>query len=303
LTLISKKRPLVSVIIPTYNRLHTIDRALKSAINQTYDNLEIIIIDDGSTDGTESFIKNINDERIIYVRHQHNKGESTARTTGVQIANGEYIAYLDSDDEWMPEKTAIQLESLLKHGSNIIAGCTGHFKIHSDQKFEFQPPENAFWFKWFLFQCLLGPGSTLMATRTAFDKVGYYDERLIRFPDWDWLIRYTEFYPFLCISKPLATIYIGNPPSAKEVQASAMVFIQKNKEKFYSLGFWYGRKVMARRFLYIGIHWLREKNYKKGIFYILKGLKYFPFQPPNLFIRKIIELKRLYSSPIKKFTT
>jgi len=300
--LIGNGRPLVSVIIPTYNRLHTLDRAIKSVLCQTNDNLEIIVIDDGSTDGTDNYIKNIEDDRIVYIKHEFNKGVSAARNTGIMASKGEFIALLDSDDEWMPEKTAIQLETFSKYGENIIAGCTGHYLIQPDRKLEFQPPENIFWFKWCLFQCLISP-STLMTTRTAFEKAGYFDERLIRFEDWDWFIRYTEFYPFICISKPLATRYLGKPPRAKEVQDPAMVFIQKNKEKFYSLGFWYGRKAMARRFLDIGIHWLREKNYKKGIFYILKGLGYFPFQPPHLFIRKIIELKRLYSSPVKKFTT
>jgi len=296
LILTRKKRPLVSVIIPTYNRLHTLDRAIKSVLRQTYDYLEIIVIDDGSTDGTDSYIKNINDDRIIYLRHENNRGVSAARNTGIIASKGEYIALLDSDDEWMPEKTSIQLETLSKHGGNTIAGCTGHYLIQPDRKLEFQPRENIFWFKWFLFQCLIGPGSTLMATRTAFEKAGCFDEKLVRFEDWDWLIRYTELYPFFCISKPLATVYLGKPPSAKEVQDSAMIFIKKNKEKFYSLGFWYGRKAMARRFLDIGIHCLREKNFKKGTFYILKGLIYFPFQPPHLFSRKIIELKRLYCS-------
>jgi len=286
----------ISVVIPCYNSEKWISRAIESVLAQRGVAIDIIVIDDGSTDATESFIKNINDDRIVYIRHEHNKGVSTARTIGVQTSTGEYIAFLDSDDEWMPEKTAIQLETLSKYDGNIIAGCTGHYTIHSGRKLEFQPSENGFWFKWLLFQCLIGPGSTLMTTRTAFEKIGYFDERLVRFEDWDWLIRYTGFYPFLCVSKPLATVYLGKPPSAKEVQDSAMLFIQKNKEKFYSLGAWYGRKVMARRFLDIGIHWLREKKFKKGSFFILKGLMYFPFQPPYLFLRKIIELKWLYGS-------
>jgi len=116
------------------------------------------------------------------------------------------------------------------------------------------------------------PGSTLMASKKAFEEAGYFDEKLTRFEDWDWLIRYTEHFPFISLSRPLATVYLGKPPKAEVVQNSEMVFIQKNKEKFYSLGSWYGRKVMARRFLDIGLHWLRENNFKKGSFFILKAL-------------------------------
>jgi glycosyltransferase involved in cell wall biosynthesis len=291
----TEKKPLVSVVIPTYNRLHTINRAVQSVISQTYGNLEIIIVDDGSLDNTGSFIKNINDNRIIYIRHDFNKGVSAARNSGIKISKGDYIAFLDSDDEWMPEKTAIQLGGLLKNNSNIIAGCTGHYKKNNSQSLKFQPPNNIFWFKWLLFQCLLSPGSTLMASRKAFEEAGYFDEKLTRFEDWDWLIRYTENFPFIPIREPLAVVHLGKPPKAHVVEDSAMVFIQKNKEKFYSFGSWHGRKVMARRFLDIGLHWLRENNFKKGSFFILKGLMYFPFQPPYLFLRKIMELKQLHN--------
>jgi glycosyltransferase involved in cell wall biosynthesis len=295
LAIVREKKPLVSVIIPAYNRADTINRAIQSVINQTYATLEIIVIDDASTDGTDNIIKNINDNRIVYVRHDFNKGVSAARNTGIKISKGVYIALLDSDDEWMPEKTAIQLKALLKHNTSVIAGCTGHYKKNNSQSLKFQAPNHIFWFKWLLFQCLLSPGSTLMADKKAFKKVGYFDEKLTRFEDWDWLIRYTENFPFIPIREPLAVVHLGNPPRAKIVQHSAMVFMEKNKEKFYSLGIWYGRKIMARRFLDIGMRWLIEKNFRKGSFFILKGLIYFPFQPPYLFLRKIMELKQLHN--------
>ena len=109
------EQPLVSVIIPTYNRADLIGHTLESVINQSYRNLEIIVIDDGSVDNTEEVVKAIGDSRIRYIRHQTNCGGSTARNTGVEAARGEYIAFLDSDDIWVPNKIQLQLASIQMH--------------------------------------------------------------------------------------------------------------------------------------------------------------------------------------------
>jgi len=98
------KNPTISVIIPTYNRANFIDVAIKSVLNQSYQDFEIIIVDDGSTDNTEEIVKNFNDFRINYFFHKFNQGISAARNTGIKACQGKYIAFLDSDDEWLPEK-------------------------------------------------------------------------------------------------------------------------------------------------------------------------------------------------------
>ena len=99
------KNPTVSVIIPTYNRAHLVGRAIKSVLNQTYRDFEIIVVDDGSTDNTKDIIKEFQkkDKRIKYIPYEKNKGGSAARNTGIKAAKGEYIAFLDSDDEWAYE--------------------------------------------------------------------------------------------------------------------------------------------------------------------------------------------------------
>ncbi len=90
--------PLISVILPTYNRGYIVERAIKSVLNQTYKNLELIIVDDGSTDNTEEIVKSIEDKRIIFLKHKKNKGASSARNTGIKNSKGEYISFIDSDD-------------------------------------------------------------------------------------------------------------------------------------------------------------------------------------------------------------
>ena len=94
----------VSVIIPTYNRAHLVGRAIRSVLNQTYQDFEIIVVDDCSTDNTEEIVKGFNDHRIRYMRHDRNRGGSAARNTGIKASQGKYIAFLDSDDERLLKK-------------------------------------------------------------------------------------------------------------------------------------------------------------------------------------------------------
>nr|MCR4662547.1 glycosyltransferase [Endomicrobiaceae bacterium] len=110
---------LISVIIPTYNRAHLIKRSVESVLNQTYKNLELIIVDDGSTDNTKEVIDSVNDKRIIYT-YQTNQGVSAARNKGIDLAKGKYIAFQDSDDVWHTDKLEIQIQKLKENNADII---------------------------------------------------------------------------------------------------------------------------------------------------------------------------------------
>lgn len=111
--------PLISVIIPTYNRASLIKRSAQSVLNQTYKNLELIIVDDGSTDNTEEVINSIKDERIVYVKQQ-NQGCCAARNKGIDLAKGEYIAFQDSDDVWHSDKLEKQIETLKQNNADVV---------------------------------------------------------------------------------------------------------------------------------------------------------------------------------------
>ena len=112
-------RPTVSVIIPTYNRAAMIGRAIESVLHQTHHDFELIVVDDASTDDTEAVIRSYPDSRILYLRHSENRGGSAARNTGIEAARGQYIAFLDSDDEWLPDKLTHQL-ALLREASKQV---------------------------------------------------------------------------------------------------------------------------------------------------------------------------------------
>jgi glycosyltransferase involved in cell wall biosynthesis len=109
---------LISVIIPVYNRTDLLPRAVNSVLNQTYDNLEIIVVDDGSTEDIEGVLDKFDDVRIHYIRHEANRGVAAARNTGMRFAHGEYVAFLDSDDEWFERKIERQLSDLIERGDD-----------------------------------------------------------------------------------------------------------------------------------------------------------------------------------------
>jgi glycosyltransferase involved in cell wall biosynthesis len=130
------KNPTVSVIIPTYNRENLIGRAIYSVLKQTYQDFEIIVIDDDSTDNTREVIKEFQrkDKRIKYIKHGKNKGGSAARNTGIREAKGKYIAFQDSDDEWLSGKLEKQIKMFKKAPLEIGVIYTGFWRIEEDKK-------------------------------------------------------------------------------------------------------------------------------------------------------------------------
>lgn len=121
---------LISVVIPTYNRSDLIFRAISSVIAQSYSNLEIIVVDDASQEDIAGVIQQINDSRIRYLRHPHNLGGSESRNTGIKHATGEFIAFLDSDDVWLPHKLQSQLDAVKQVATQYNLVCYSKFQLH-----------------------------------------------------------------------------------------------------------------------------------------------------------------------------
>jgi len=128
-----KQQPLVSVIIPAYNNAEYLGDAIESVLQQTYSNLELIIVNDASPDDTVRVIRGYDDSRIRYIVHEHNKGLSAARNTGIQAAMGEFIALLDGDDYFHPEKLRLHMEFMEKN-SDIGATYNARFELSHSAK-------------------------------------------------------------------------------------------------------------------------------------------------------------------------
>ncbi|MGB9587486.1 MAG: glycosyltransferase family 2 protein, partial [Armatimonadota bacterium] len=129
--------PTVSVVIPTYNRALLVERAIRSVLGQTYTDFEVIVVDDGSTDDTKRILADLahEDPRVRWFHHSENRGAQAARNTGCRAAEGEYIAFLDSDNEWLSNKLHLQMELLKEHGEYIGVVYCGFRVIYPDHRF------------------------------------------------------------------------------------------------------------------------------------------------------------------------
>lgn len=191
------KMPLVSVVIPTYNRVHTLPRAIASVLNQTYKKLELIIIDDGSTDGTEEYIRSIKDNRIIYKRSDINQGPSAARNRGAELAKGEYLAFQDSDDEWMPDKLEKQMKLMLE--DEDVSLVYSEFGVYIEEKFVMYVPSREVSyeekcgdiFAHLLLHPLIGTPTMIIKTKEFLLERGF-NEELRAYEDYEFTLRFTR---------------------------------------------------------------------------------------------------------------
>jgi len=181
--------PRVSVIIPTYNRADMVGDAIRSVLDQTYADWELILVDDGSSDDTRQIVEAFADLRIRYI-YQDNKGLPGARNTGIQAARGQYIAFLDSDDLFLPHKLEWQLDALeTRPELGLVAG--GHIEVDEQLHVlrEVQPWHGhpTLKFQDWLFACPFCPSAPLVP-RGELESAGLFDETMQRIEDWDlWL--------------------------------------------------------------------------------------------------------------------
>ena len=179
---------LVSIIIPCYNSSKTIIRALKSVINQTYKNFEIILIDDGSIDNTKELIESffINKEVEYKYIYQKNSGPSTARNNGVINSNGEYMAFLDSDDEWHFQKLEIQMKLIIEKNLNFLASTYTYDNLENENIDEIELRQYSF--TKLLFSNKFSTPGVIMK-KTFFQELGGFDVSMKYAEDYDLWIR------------------------------------------------------------------------------------------------------------------
>lgn len=209
----TEKSPNVSIIIPTYNRANLVGRSVKSVLDQSYKDFEIIIVDDGSSDKTEEKIRRYqkDDDRIRFIKHGTNKGAAAARNTGIKASRGHYIAFQDSDDTWEPEKLEKQIQ-VFEHAPEEAGIVYTDMWRRRAGKRKYIPspgigPEERIIYQQALIRVLgIGIG-TAMIKKACFDRVGMFDESLRRFEDTELFIRLSEFYCFLHIKEPLINYY------------------------------------------------------------------------------------------------
>jgi hypothetical protein len=257
-------RPRVSILLPAYNRAAVIGRAIRSAQAQTMRDWEMLVVDDASRDGTSAVVEALGDARIRVLRHEVNRGPSAARQTALEAARGAWIALLDSDDEWLPEKLARQLAS-----GAAMATC-GYLVRRGEEEWTFVHPPVERWIEHLHFRCMLGAGSTLLVRREAALAAGGFDPALRYCEDWDFVLRLLERERLHVLPEPLARIHSGAPRSAVAAEPSVRRFLAKHDAALRRIGPSHRRQVRgqhlqnlaagafaARRFA-LGSRWLLE---------------------------------------------
>lgn len=277
--------PAVSVIIPAYNRGETILRALASVRAQTFGDFEIIVVDDASVDNTIERCNAFGDDRLRVVRRSVNGGAAAARNTGIREARGELIAFLDSDDSWLPEKLAKQIAAMSRVDAAPVS-CTGailHLLDHGETRVKRLEPSDD-WARRLAMDCDLSPGSTQMAARSIFDEIGSFDEALPRFEDWDWLLRYTRRYSICVVSEPLSEIYNLRARLGSVVERSAVIFQNKHRLVFNDLASDDRRDALMNLWLQSANTYAFEHLFWRSLRPLVKAARQRPFRTIHRFL-------------------
>ena len=228
----------VSVVIPAFNRAGTVGRAIASVLRQTWKDFELIVVDDGSSDDTAGVALGIGDPRIRVEGHEANRGAAAARNTGILAARGDYVAFLDSDDEWAAQKLERQLAELRRRPEEGEVCCTGVLFHLLDQDVSRAQPlaRSQDWLDRFARGCDVSPGTTLLARRDVFQRVGLLDEALPRFEDWDWMLRYAQHGGVVVVEDVLAVVHNRRGRLGAENERAARYFAAKHDALLRRLG-------------------------------------------------------------------
>ena len=266
-----KNDSVVSIIIPTYNRANLIGKSISSVLNQTFKNFEVIVIDDGSIDDTERVVKSFNDPRIKYIKCEKNKGACAARNVGIEIAKGKYIAFQDSDDEWLPEKLERQMRIFKTLPQESIV-YTGFWRIKNNKK-TYVPLDRVKQKEGNIYKELLRGNfvstQTLLVKKECFEKLGMFDKNLPRFQDWDLVLRLAKYYNFKFIDEPLALCYFTSKSISTDSNALLKAFKIIEEKYFKDLS----DKLLAKHYFRVGNSLCLGGEFKLGRSYFVKSAK------------------------------
>ena len=269
----------ISVIIPTYNRKSFLINAIDSVFNQTYKNLELIIIDDGSSDKTIEYIKKKYSK--IKICKQSNKGVSSARNKGIKLSSNNWIAFLDSDDRWHPKKLENQINYLVKNSKYKICHTDEIWirrgvRVNQHKKHK---KYGGFIFDKCIDLCRISPSSVIIH-KDVFNKVGLFNEKLPVCEDYDLWLRITAKFPVLYLDEKLTIKYGGH--------------LNQLSEKYWGMD----------RFRIIALESIIKKSFlsKKNKLKVKKSLK----SKINIFLKGLKKRKKkkeiiYYENKIKKY--
>ena len=271
--------PRVSIIIPTHNRARMLRDAIASVLDQSYQDFEIIVIDDGSTDDTQAVVACFRDARIDYSRNPKNLGESGSRNAGLARATGEYIGFVDDDDTWLPTKLTAQVELLDRCPKKVGGVYTGYFRIDtaSGATIATVLPEkrgNVYAdlrsYNW------IGTPSTVLLRRECFDKAGQFDEQLKFGPDYDMWIRISRYYDFEIVNRPLVRYAVH--PDRLSADTRTILHGKEAQLAKHADYFAADRRSYGRYFLSLGVLYCYNRKPVEGRAALRRAIRIYPFE-------------------------
>lgn len=276
---------LVSIIIPVYNRTKELQRAVYSVLNQTYQQFEIIIVDDGSHENIKLVVDRIfsDHSKIRYLRHEKNFGAQAARNTGIKAAKGEWIAFLDSDDEYLPDSIEVRLNKASTARVPVVhSDCIIVEKKKTERRrlFGVPPVEGC------IYNCLLaGPGPMyqgLLVEKGTLSQIGFLDENIRAYQEWDTVIRLSKKYYFSFVSKPTFIYYcVNNDTISSNHSKGGFGYEQVVKKNRWQILSRLGPKAMSDHYLNI-LNWEYIHTAERGKKYYCKLMSIL-YWPPCIF--------------------
>jgi glycosyltransferase involved in cell wall biosynthesis len=272
-------RPLVTVVIPAYNRSNYIARAIQSVQDQSFQDFEILVVDDGSKDNTGNIVgeKASTDPRIKYLRHPVNRGAMAARNTGARAAQGEWVAFLDSDDEWLTNSLKLRLLDAEQRKVKVVHSECYIEYVSTKQRslFGIRP------FSGMVYQEFLRrPGPVfpaLLVHFSALQAIDYLDESIVSYQEWDVSIRLAKDYEFGFVSEP-TFIYYRHPDAAisydmvRNARGYEQV-VRKHTDEIISL---LGRKALGDHYARAATFYLQGQSKLKARNCMVLALKFDP---------------------------
>ncbi len=272
--------PVVSVIISTYNRAQFLIKAIESVLNQTFQSFELIIVDDGSTDETEKIVKEFQkkDKRIKYILLEENSGgPSKPKNIGIDISSGKYLAFLDDDDEWFPEKLEKQLD-IFKNNNNLTLVACNSLDVYEEKgtikKYKIKKRKD--YFVAILESCFIHSSSSVIVKKDALNNVGFFDENLKIGEDWDMWIRILSQYHFSFTEEPLFKYHIHNKNISqklceKDSIGDHLSIFNKHKKHYLN-----NHKIYSNKLRYDGTRYMLSSQVKNAQKAFLKSIKINP---------------------------
>jgi len=281
-TIVTTQNVLVTAVIPAYNRPKRTKRAIQSVVKQTYEPIELIVVDDGSSPPLREKIPTEYDSlaEFYLIEHETNKGANAARNTGIDAANGEYIAFLDSDDEWVPEKIDRQIETIKSTSADFV--YAGIQQVNEDGNViaikNANPPDDIE--SELLKRNMIGTFSSIIVSAKVIQQVGHPNPKLPCWQDWEWYLRLSDCAQFDAVESSLVIRHNEGSQISDNFQYKLTSFdiLKKQLEEHVKSEV---EKEMSRAYLHfhVGYSALSNKEYSVARSQLIKAILIYPREP------------------------